>query len=123
MEAPLVKKCQKRQKYFASQWQDIAAFILQLDGVIIDPSDVTVVWDRAESVQPFTEAQTRQLGVNTGIPLITLLKREGWTEAEIKSMQDDQKLQDKARQTVAQAVLNDLRIRQQTGDNENVIPG
>ena len=120
MEAPLVKKCKKRQREFSSQWQDIAAFMLQLDGAIVDPSDISVIWDRVESIQPFTEAQARQLGVNTGIPLITLLKREGWTDAEIEGMQDDKKLQDKAEQTVAQAVLNDLRIEQNQQNPQDV---
>jgi len=113
MESPLIKKCQKRQREFGAQWQDIAQFMLQLDGVKVEASDIWVLWERSESIQPKTEAETRQLAVNTGIPLVTVLRREGWGEDEIAAMQDDQKLMDKAKQTVAQAVLNDLRIRQQ----------
>lgn len=120
MEAPLVKKCKKRQREFGSQWQDIAAFLLQLDGVTIDPSAITPIWERIESAQPKTEAETRQIAYNTGIPLITLLKREGWSEKEITAMAKDKQLQQKAEKTVAQAVLNDLRIKQQQDQEEDV---
>ena len=113
MEAPLVAKCSKRQREFSAQWQDIAAFLAQLDGVTVVPSDVNVLWERVESLQPKTEAETNQILVNTGIPLITVLKDAGWSEEDILSMQEDQELQDKAKQTVAQSVLNALRIKQQ----------
>jgi len=120
MESPLVKKCKKRQREFGSQWQDIAAFMLQLEGVTIEPSQIFVVWERSESVQPKTEAEIRQLGVNTGVPLITLLRREGWGQDEIDAMLDDKKLQDKAEKTMAQALLNDLRIKQQQWNPQDV---
>ena len=83
MEAPLVKKVQKRQKLFASQWQDICAFMLQLDGVTVEPSNVSVIWDRVESVQPLTEMQTLQAATGAGIPLEAALARAGWSKAEI----------------------------------------
>lgn len=119
MEAPLTKKVSKRQKRFGAQWQDIAAFIAQLEGMAIEPADIQPIWKRVESIQPFTEAQTRQIDVATGIPLITTLKRDGWKKTEIDAMVNDQKAQDKARQTMAQAVLNDLRIKQQQEGNIN----
>lgn len=125
MEAPLLKKVEKRQRTFASQWQEVVAFLAQLKGQAIDPDMVSVIWQRAESTQPYTEAQTMQLMVNTGIPLVTYLRRAGWTDAEIKSLETDKAAEEKARRTLAQGVLNSLRIQDaQTniGDNENVIP-
>jgi hypothetical protein len=113
MESPLIKKVQKRQREFGAQWQDIAQFILQLDGVTMDASEILVIWDKPSSTQPKTEAEIRRIGVNTGIPLVTLLRREGWSEAEITAMQDDKALQDKAQKTMAQATLASLRIQQQ----------
>jgi hypothetical protein len=83
MESPLVKKCKNRQNLFASQWQDIAAFIAKLEGLTVTADDITCVWERPESIQPKTEAETRQIGVNSGIPLETLLRREGWTDEEL----------------------------------------
>lgn len=125
MESPLLKKVQKRQNQFSAQWQDIAAFISQLDGTPVAPDEVSVVWARSESTQPYTEAQTMQLMVNTGIPLTTYLKRAGWTDAELKELEKDRATEEKARRTLAQGLLNSLRIQDaQTniGDNENVIP-
>ena len=113
MEAPLVKKCQKKQRTFSAQWQDIAQFLLQLDGVTIDASTIWVMWDKIESTQPKTEAETVQIGVNTGIPLVTLLKRNGWGDDEIASMMDDKKAMDEATKTAGEALLNTLRIRGQ----------
>lgn len=88
-ENPLVHKVKTRRLELTPTWQDIAVFLLKLDGVEVKPSDITVIWERAESIQPYTEAQTRQLAINSGIPLVTMLKREGWTDKEIETMQKD----------------------------------
>lgn len=116
MEAPLTKKVKTRQRVFSAVWQDVAAFLLKMEGVEMKAVDITVNWERPEAVQVYTEAQARQLAVNTGIPLITVLRREGWTDVEIEKMEQDQKLQDKMKQTLAQAVLQDLRGRQERGE-------
>lgn len=86
MEAPLVKKCQKRQKQFQAQWQDIVSFIAQLSGLQVAPDDVTCLWERVESVQPKTEAETMEKSINSGIPLEIYLKRNGWTEEEVNEI-------------------------------------
>jgi hypothetical protein len=117
MEAPLIKKCKKRQTLFGAQWQDIAAFLFLLDGVTIAPSDISPVWARIESVQPYTEAQTMQLMINTGVPLITYLRRVGWTEAELEQLATDVGLQKKAQTTLAQATLESLRIEDQQSND------
>lgn len=113
MESPLTKKVERRQKNFNAEWQEVASFLLKMDGLEVRPVDITVLWQRPETVQVYTEAQARQLAVNTGIPLITVLRREGWTDVEIEKMQQDQELQDKAKRTVSQAVLRDLKLRQE----------
>jgi hypothetical protein len=103
MEAPLVKKCKKRQNLFASQWQDIAAFIASLEGMTITPDDITCIWERIESVQPLTEAQVRQANVTAGIPLEIVLKRDGWTDEEIAGIK-------KAKQAALRARVNTVRV-------------
>lgn len=125
MESQLLKKVQKRQNQFSAQWQDIASFIAQLDGITIPPDEISVVWARAESIQPHTEAQTMQIMVNTGIPLTTYLKRAGWTDSELEQLQTDRAAEEKARRTLAQGLLNSLRIQDaQTNieDDENDNP-
>jgi hypothetical protein len=103
MEAPLTKKVAKRQKRFGAQWQDIAAFIAQLEGMDVEPADIKPVWKRAESIQPLTEMQTVQTATGAGVPLESALKRQGWTEAEIADVK-------KAKQAALRSRVNTTRV-------------
>jgi hypothetical protein len=89
MEAPLNKKAKKRQEAFTAVWQEVGAFLLKLQGQTVEESAIKPVWERVESNQPKTEAETRDIAVRN-IPLLTQLRREGWSEADIKQMQKDQ---------------------------------
>jgi hypothetical protein len=62
-------------------------------------------------------AQARVQNVNSGIPLRTLLRRDGWSEEELNQMDADQEEAGKKENTSAQAVLNALRIQQQQQPN------
>jgi hypothetical protein len=86
MEAPLVKKAGKRQKKFGAQWQDIAAFIAQLEGMNVTADKIKPLWKRAESIQPLTEMQTVQTGTSAGVDVETMLLRSGWGQKEIDDM-------------------------------------
>lgn len=113
MESPLVKKVETKQTIFSSTWQDIASFLLLIDGGIkIEPNEISVTWERPESIQPLTEAQTLQTYINAGIPLTTQLKRDGWTEQEIESLLKDKKEEQKASRALGQQVLDSLRTEQ-----------
>jgi hypothetical protein len=104
MEVGLVKKCKKRQNLFASQWQDIAAFIAQLEGMNITPDNIACIWERPESLQPLTEAQVLQTSVNTGLPLELLLKKNhGWTDDELAELK-------KQKQERLQSRINTVRV-------------
>lgn len=119
MEAPLVKKVANKQTIFNAVWQEIATFLCLLDsGKRINPSDITVVWERVESLQPKTEAETNQIAVSTGIPLITQLRRTGWTESEIDNLMQDKKDEQKTARSLGQQVLDELRIEQEQGNEE-----
>lgn len=119
METPLTRKAEKHQRRFTAVWQDIGAFILRLLGKQTAPSDITVTWDRVESIQPFTEAQTNQILINTGIPLETILRRAGWTESEIQQLNDDRTAERTRSRTLAQETLASLR---NTDAQSNVAP-
>lgn len=86
MEAPLVKKAGKRQAKFGAQWQDIAAFIAQLEGITTTPEKIKPIWKRPESIQPLTEMQTVQTGTSAGVDIETMLLHEGWEQKEIDDM-------------------------------------
>lgn len=113
MEAPLVKKTSKRQKVFGAQWQDIAAFMAQLEGMTVKPSDIKPVWKRAESIQPLTEMQTIQTATGAGIPLESALTRQGWTEKEIADVVKKKQAATRARVNTVRAPMPDI-----TGTND-----
>jgi hypothetical protein len=107
MEAPLNKKVGRLEENFGIIWQELAAFLLKLSGKGDVPvTSITPTWEPIQSIQPYTEAQTRKLAVDAGIPLPTQLRREGWNEAELKQMEADQKAA-KAKQTSEAAALLD----------------
>lgn len=90
MEAPLNKKIQRLIERFTPTWQEVAQFLLEIGpGLIVAPDDVTPVFARPETVQPFTQAQVRQFEVSAGIPLQTSLRREGWSQSELAQMEED----------------------------------
>jgi len=89
MEAPLNKKAQDRIDRFVPVWQQASAFMLKIAGLDVDANVITPVFDRPETIQPRTRAETRQMNVNAGIPLVTVLREEGWSEAKIAQMQQD----------------------------------
>lgn len=90
MEAPLNRKVGQYIERFTAVWREVAAFLLRLENLAVDPMDVTPVWEPVETVQPLTESIIRQNAIAAGIPLATALRREGWTDAELEQMQADQ---------------------------------
>lgn len=91
MEAPLIKKTQDRIDRFAETWRHIGAFLCKLAGFDkIKPTDIVPVFDAPASIQPRTLAEIRTMEVQSGLPLVTILRREGWTDEEIARMEADQ---------------------------------
>ena len=120
MEAPLTKKIGQRQENFSVVWRELGAFLVKLTGGgDVEPADITPIWEPAESVQPYTEAQTRVLAVNAGIPLNTQLRREGWGTDEIEAMEKDAADEKKKNAALAPVLLDEARAR---GDNSNDNP-
>ena len=89
LEAPLNKKCMRHIARFTPTWQEVAAFLLHLSGKETKVTEIVPVFEEPATVQPLTQAQVRQFDVTSGIPLTTSVRREGWTEAEIKQMEED----------------------------------
>lgn len=98
METPLVKKAASYIERFMPVWSEIAAYMLQLAGNKIAASDITPIFDNPETVQPRTRAEIREIEVRTGLPLATVLAREGgWTEQQIKDMEAERAKESTAR--------------------------
>lgn len=97
-------------------------FLRQRIGSLLGMTQAQIAQE-AEMVKPdagqLVEAQARLQAVNAGIPLVTLLRREGWSEEEINKMLADQKKMDEMKSTNAQALLNTLRIQSQQMNPES----
>lgn len=89
MEAPLNKKILRYEKRLGSDWARLAAFLLQLDGTAVEASQIEAVWDDPATIQPVTLAQIRATNVSAGMPLVTILRDEGWSQEEIDQMLQD----------------------------------
>lgn len=120
MEAPLNKKCQKYIDRFSSTWQQLGAFLLELDSTVVDPMLVSPTFDKPETVQPRTEAEIREINTRAGIPLTTTLRDDGWTEAEIEAMQEDKQQEQDAQQAqLGTALVGAMRQFDQGNQNGN----
>lgn len=117
MEAALNAKCRQYIERFSPVWREVAAFVLVLSGQSVDPMTITPVWQPVETVQPLTQSIIRQNSVGAGMPLVTSLRREGWTEAELAQMDADRKAQQQAEaDSLALAMLEQERRFDQGAD-------
>jgi hypothetical protein len=118
MEAPLNKKAQDRIEMFTPTWQAVIAFALFVDGVNADQEEIMPVFTEPETIQPKTSTEISQMRVAMGVPLNTALKREGWTQAELDAMADDQaEAQMSSQGSLALALMNAER-QFNAGDQE-----
>lgn len=118
MEAPLNRKVQQFLERFTVVWQQVGAFLLQLSGMTVDPMAVTAVFEPVETIQPLTESLIRQNSVSAGIPLVTQLGREGWTDAELEQMIADQATERMAQVNSLAAGLLEQQRRFDQGQSE-----
>ena len=89
LEAPLNKKVAKYQKRMGSTWEDVVSFALLILGTVVPASEITTIWQPSATIQPKMRAEIRESSVRSGIPLITALRWEGRTDADIEQVQKD----------------------------------
>jgi len=125
MESPLNKKVMRYVERFTATWQKVAAFMLSLSGIQVDPIAITPIFDPVETIQPRTETEIREGNVRAGIPLTTTLRREGWTDAELDQMAEDRAAEQLAQADLARAYLDQARVQfdQEGGQGGDSIRG
>jgi len=96
MEAPLNKRCSDHIDQFVPVWKETIAFMLKVLGKKVEKENIEVTFDKPENIQPSTEAEIRTKGKASGIPLKTLLRDEGKSEAWMEQMEKDKAEEDKA---------------------------
>lgn len=89
MEAPLVKKCEHYSELFGQVWRELGVFLLEIDGVAVDPAAVSAVWDTMATQQPISTTMALLNYVKATVPLVTALREMGWGPDEIAQMEDD----------------------------------
>jgi hypothetical protein len=111
MEAPLVKKVKQFQESFGQSWLDLARM------AVIDDTATTVTWERPESNQPLSIAQAQQAQVSIGIPLVTVLRNDGWSKDEIDKMKADRVEEMKWRLDSSELALKVAMLRERQANN------
>jgi hypothetical protein len=116
MEAPLVKKVRRYMARFTPTWKELASFLLKLDGHDVPANAIQLIYEQPETMQPKSQAEIRKLQVDTGLPLTTVLRAEGWSAEQLAMMEQDKTAQQAASaQGLAQALLNRQRTFDQGG--------
>jgi hypothetical protein len=123
MESPLNHKCQRMIEMMGNTWESVGRFLLEtysprdllpqplsLKGEGSKKGEVRAVFEKPETVQPRTRAEIRQMNVTSGIPLVTSLRDEGWSDSQIRQMELDKDGERQAQQTsLAQALVTQQR--------------
>lgn len=123
MESPLVKKARDRIDRFLPVWRRVAAFLLQLAGTTVAPTQIKPIFADPRTVQPLTQAQIRQANVAAGIPLINQLRAEGWSQTQIDQLLADKETEASAQsQSLASALLNQQRAFDQNTNGNGSAP-
>lgn len=109
MEAPLVKKVSIQAKTLGQGWQEVAK--------LIGGSEYSVpVWANFYTEQPQAIAQTIKTLVETGVPLMTVLKRSGWSEGEVEQLLSDLE-EEQERRTAQNATAIEMAIMRAAANN------
>ena len=110
MESSLNKKAQDRIDRYMPEWINVAIFMLKHSGMDVKREDITARFDRPETIQPRTTAETRQMDVNAGVSLVTVWREEGKSDDWIAQALKDQETDSVRKQTtLANSLLNAQR--------------
>lgn len=124
-EAPLNRKAQKYIDHFTATWSEVGQFMALLGGLgDIDDNAIVPIFDKPQTVQPYTQALIRKESVAAGIPLMWIMKQEGYTEqelADLEAARSEEQAQQQA--SLAQAMTNAQRNFDQNGANNNAAAG
>lgn len=119
MEAPLNKRCNDHINKFIPVWKEVVQFILKVLGSEVEKEDIEIHFDKPETIQPKTEAEIRTAGRQAGIPLKTLLRDEGKSEAWIAQMEKDKQEEKKENASnLGVALLAAMRSSNEPGEGE-----
>lgn len=109
MEAGINKKAGNYIRRFKKFWSDVIEMMLEIENIAIDKKNISPLYEAPETVQPRTRAEIIQIETNSGIPLVTSLRRKDWSEADIKAMLKDKDEAQERETTTAKVLLENAR--------------
>ena len=123
MEAPLVKRCNDHIGKFTPVWKEAVKFILKILGKEeVTKKDINITFDKPDTIQPQVEAKIRTESKKAGIPLKTILRDEGKSEAWIDQMEIDKAEEQKANSsnlgTALAAAIRNANQPAEAGESE-----
>jgi hypothetical protein len=117
-EVGLVHKCERKQRVWGNVWENVIYLSAKLynlyGGGAVADVPISCEWLPAEMpADPLSEesarAATRKVNIDAGLPLATILRREGWTDDEIAAMEADRQREEAAKTSMAAALLDEAR--------------
>jgi hypothetical protein len=118
MESPLIKKVTQLQEMLSLGWTNVADFFLrQSSDKAVKKSDISTIWGPLETMQPTAASQEIKALVDAGIPLETVLRRQGWGKDEIDQMYSDMEEAKKRSTSLGKVVLDAARTKAEQDNN------
>lgn len=106
LESPLNKKTQRLINTLTPTWQRLGAFLLALDGRQVNAHQIYINYEQPQTIQPRTQAEIRKLNRESGLPLTTILRDEGWDEEDIAQLEQDLQTEAASTANYADAALS-----------------
>ena len=120
MESPLNKRCEDHIQQFTPIWKEAMSFLMEINGVQVDPKEIAATFDKPETIQPKTQAEIRAQGKTAGIPLKTLLRDEGKSDAWLDQMEKNRKEKKEAQaDNMGAALMEAIRSANQPTEAQN----
>ena len=106
LEAPLVKKAERYMARWEPAWRGVLRWLLRMTGGgEVDAHQIDVLWAAAGTSTPEDDAATVETLVKAGMPLVTALRRQGWSDAELAALEEDQAAQEQRQASLASAYM------------------
>lgn len=108
LEAPLVKKAKRYFGRWESPWRRVLRWMMLVSGMgKVTTDDIDVIWAEPATTQPEEDAKTAESWVKAGVPIKTVLRWQGKSEAEIEQMEEDAAEEQERAATLAQAFMKE----------------
>jgi hypothetical protein len=91
LEAPLVRKAERYSARWETTWRKVLRWLLRVaENQDVPANEIDVVWAIPHTTQPETDALIIKTLVEAGVPLRTALRSQGWNDAQLDQMEQDQ---------------------------------